>query len=102
MHIFMWHCISLIPKGRTRWVLNHFIHQVQASETLMMQTMAATTQSKSYFPLAGSANDGWSTESEATATCFCGAVQLAFVSPHNSPFSQIRHSDERCTISCFQ
>ncbi|KAF7345654.1 putative glutathione-dependent formaldehyde-activating gfa [Mycena venus] len=33
---------------------------------------------KSHFPLAGSANDGWSTDEEATATCFCGAVQLKF------------------------
>lgn len=32
------------------------------------------------FPLAGSARDGWSTKEEATATCYCGAVQLAFVS----------------------
>lgn len=37
-------------------------------------------RSKPYFPLAGSANDGYSNEDEATATCFCGAVQLAFVS----------------------
>jgi len=35
-------------------------------------------KSKPHFPLAGSANDGWSNEDEATATCFCGAVQLAF------------------------
>ncbi|KAF7345655.1 Glutathione-dependent formaldehyde-activating GFA protein [Mycena venus] len=35
-------------------------------------------KSKSYFPLAGSASDGWSTEDEATATCFCGTVQLKF------------------------
>ncbi|KAL8829104.1 MAG: hypothetical protein Q9191_002207 [Dirinaria sp. TL-2023a] len=35
-------------------------------------------KSKSYFPLAGQADDGWSKENEATATCFCGAVQLAF------------------------
>ncbi|KAK3305122.1 Mss4-like protein [Chaetomium strumarium] len=41
--------------------------------------MAATADiSKSYIPLAGCASDGWSTEDEATATCFCGAVQLAF------------------------
>ncbi|KAI4162960.1 MAG: hypothetical protein LQ342_003471 [Letrouitia transgressa] len=42
--------------------------------------MAATIadKSESYFPLAGQANDGWSKEDEATATCFCGAVQLAF------------------------
>ncbi|KAI2609619.1 Mss4-like protein [Hypoxylon fragiforme] len=39
---------------------------------------AAPDKSKSYFPLAGAANDGWSTEDEATATCYCGAVQLAF------------------------
>ncbi|KAM0265371.1 hypothetical protein ACHAQJ_000212 [Trichoderma viride] len=29
-------------------------------------------------PLSGVARDGWSTDTEATATCFCGAVQLAF------------------------
>ncbi|KAJ6524418.1 Mss4-like protein [Mycena vulgaris] len=41
--------------------------------------MAATAdKSKPYIPLANSANDGWSTEEEATATCFCGAVQLSF------------------------
>ncbi|KAI1769415.1 Mss4-like protein [Hypoxylon sp. FL1150] len=43
--------------------------------------MAATADtSKPYFPLTGVANDGWTKETEATATCFCGAVQLAFVS----------------------
>ncbi|KAL0580647.1 hypothetical protein V5O48_001377 [Marasmius crinis-equi] len=31
-----------------------------------------------YIPVAGLAVDGWSKEDEATATCFCGAVQLAF------------------------
>ncbi|KAF9871974.1 histidine acid [Colletotrichum karsti] len=30
------------------------------------------------FPLAGIATDGWSNEDEATATCLCGTVQLAF------------------------
>ncbi|KAJ6598890.1 Mss4-like protein [Mycena vulgaris] len=41
--------------------------------------MAATAdKSKPYIPLASSASDGWSTEEEATATCFCGAVQLSF------------------------
>jgi hypothetical protein len=40
----------------------------------------ATDKTKPYFPLAGLANDGWSNEDEATATCYCGAVQLAFVS----------------------
>lgn len=41
--------------------------------------MAATAdKSKPYIPLAGCADDGWSKEDSATATCFCGAVQLAF------------------------
>ncbi|KAJ7152188.1 Mss4-like protein [Mycena crocata] len=41
--------------------------------------MAATAdKSKPYIPLASLAHDGYSTEDEATATCFCGAVQLAF------------------------
>ncbi|KAK7418589.1 hypothetical protein QQZ08_011173 [Neonectria magnoliae] len=39
---------------------------------------ASADKSKPYIPLAGTAQDGWSNESEATATCFCGAVQLAF------------------------
>jgi len=38
----------------------------------------ATDKSKPDFPLAGGANDGYSKD-EATTTCFCGAVQLAFV-----------------------
>jgi len=41
--------------------------------------MAATAdRSKPYIPLASGADDGWSKENEATATCYCGAVQLAF------------------------
>ncbi|CAM1505914.1 Fc.00g115510.m01.CDS01 [Cosmosporella sp. VM-42] len=39
---------------------------------------ASSDKSQSYIPLASQAHDGWSTEDEATATCFCGAVQLAF------------------------
>ncbi|PWN39112.1 hypothetical protein IE81DRAFT_295313 [Ceraceosorus guamensis] len=30
------------------------------------------------FPNAGLVRDGWSKEDEATATCYCGSVQLAF------------------------
>ncbi|KAN0121752.1 Mss4-like protein [Hyaloscypha variabilis] len=49
--------------------------------------MAATAdRSKPYFPLAGLANDGWSNDHEATATCLCGAVQLAFPLPGNPGF----------------
>lgn len=39
---------------------------------------AAADKSKPYIPLTGLANDGWSKDGEATATCFCGAVQLSF------------------------
>ncbi|KAJ6552728.1 Mss4-like protein [Mycena capillaripes] len=39
---------------------------------------AHADKTKPYIPLAGGADDGWSTEEEATATCFCGAVQLKF------------------------
>ncbi|CAK7234971.1 hypothetical protein SBRCBS47491_009131 [Sporothrix bragantina] len=39
---------------------------------------ASADKTKPYIPQAGSANDGWSTDNKATATCFCGAVQLAF------------------------
>lgn len=39
---------------------------------------AADASNQSYFPRAGVASDGWSTEDKATATCFCGGVQLAF------------------------
>ncbi|KAK3313554.1 Mss4-like protein [Apodospora peruviana] len=39
---------------------------------------AIADKSKPYIPFAGLASDGRSTEDEATATCFCGAVQLAF------------------------
>ncbi|KAF1937376.1 hypothetical protein EJ02DRAFT_412506 [Clathrospora elynae] len=35
-------------------------------------------KSKPYIPLASTAKDGYSNADEATATCFCGAVQLAF------------------------
>lgn len=41
-------------------------------------TMAAADKSKPYFLLAGVANDGWSKEDFATATCYYGAVQLSF------------------------
>ncbi|KAF7377240.1 Glutathione-dependent formaldehyde-activating, GFA [Mycena sanguinolenta] len=37
---------------------------------------ALTNEVSPHIPLAG--GDGWSNEEEATATCFCGAVQLKF------------------------
>ncbi|KAH6985466.1 Mss4-like protein [Ilyonectria destructans] len=58
----------------------------------------------SSFPLAGLAQDGWSTKDEATATCYCGAVQLAF--PLSKPgylFSFVCHCSDcrKITASMF-
>ncbi|KNG45942.1 glutathione-dependent formaldehyde-activating gfa [Stemphylium lycopersici] len=41
-------------------------------------SVRSADKSKPYFPRAGLATDGYTTSSEATATCFCGAVQLSF------------------------
>lgn len=49
-----------------------------------MSGLSTADKSKPYLPLTGIANDGWSTDTEATATCFCGAVQLKVVSSHHS------------------
>ncbi|RAK73267.1 GFA family protein [Aspergillus fijiensis CBS 313.89] len=43
-----------------------------------MATTSNSTKTNSYFPLAGARQDGWSNGDRATATCFCGAVQLSF------------------------
>jgi len=45
-----------------------------------MSSTVPDDKTKSWFPIAGLATDGWSTEDEATASCYCGAVQLVFVS----------------------
>ena len=58
----------------------------------------ANDKSKPFFPVAGGADDGWSKDGEATATCFCGAIQLSFVStpyhptPPHLPFDQTQLS----------
>ncbi|KAI0421468.1 Mss4-like protein [Xylaria grammica] len=44
---------------------------------------AAADKTKPYIPFNSLQQDGWSKDTEATATCFCGAVQLAF--PTESP-----------------
>ncbi|KAI4643406.1 uncharacterized protein J4E78_009875 [Alternaria triticimaculans] len=44
----------------------------------MAMSVSTSDKSVPYFPLAGQAKDGFSNNEEATATCFCGAVQLAF------------------------
>lgn len=46
-----------------------------------MAAAAAADTSKPYIPDDNCLGDGrWSKEGEATATCFCGTVQLVFVS----------------------
>ena len=45
-----------------------------------MAGTSASDKSKPYFPLAGLAEDYYSKDGEATASCLCGAVMLAFVS----------------------
>lgn len=44
---------------------------------------AAVDRGLPYIPLAGCADDGWTKEGRATATCYCGGVQLTFVSVLN-------------------
>ncbi|GAA5943202.1 hypothetical protein JCM3775_007626 [Rhodotorula graminis] len=39
-------------------------------------SLAAAPKNEPYFPLAGLADDGWSNDTEATATCYCGKVQM--------------------------
>jgi hypothetical protein len=56
--------------------------QIQKAEGLGAEATSVrdSDKTKPYIPRAGVATDGWHKEDEATATCFCGAVQLAFVS----------------------
>ncbi|EEU37743.1 uncharacterized protein NECHADRAFT_97966 [Fusarium vanettenii 77-13-4] len=57
-----------------------------------------------FFPRAGLAQDGWSTEEEATATCYCGAVQLSFpLSKPGFDFAFVCHCSDcrKITASMF-
>lgn len=62
---------------------------------------APTDLSKPYIPAVGHATDGYSKENEATATCFCGTVQLAFVRPSSSTALSI-HSHSVIYIYIYQ
>ncbi|KAK3366221.1 Mss4-like protein [Lasiosphaeria ovina] len=44
----------------------------------MAASVSTADKSKLYIPHAGLTRDGWSNEEKATATCYCGAVQLVF------------------------
>ncbi|KAI9150880.1 hypothetical protein HJFPF1_10657 [Paramyrothecium foliicola] len=41
-------------------------------------SVANSDKTKPYLPLANLSHDGWSNDHEATATCYCGAVQIIF------------------------
>ncbi len=56
------------------------IYRADPTVTPADTNVHASDKSKPYFPIADQTLDGYSKEGEATATCFCGAVQLAFVS----------------------
>jgi hypothetical protein len=49
--------------------------------------MTSDKERSTKFPLQGLTDDGWSTETEATATCACGAVQMVIVSASHTPGS---------------
>ena len=56
-------------RSRLKQVSNHI--------TRVSRTMAT---SQGDMPLAGAAKDGYNKDGRATATCFCGAVQIEVVS----------------------
>jgi hypothetical protein len=51
-------------------------------EAIKKQTALSSVRdadkSKPYIPLAGLATDGWSKDDRATASCYCGKIQLEF------------------------
>lgn len=54
------------------------LHRISMADEAM-----DTCRAGSFFPKASLTQDGWSTKEEATSTCYCGAVQLCFVSSQN-------------------
>ena len=61
----------------------NYASQVQKSTNAASAEVSSVRdadKSKPYIPCAGEASDGWSNDDEATATCFCGSVQLSLVS----------------------
>ncbi|PKX88647.1 GFA family protein [Aspergillus novofumigatus IBT 16806] len=56
-------------------VLNHIEHSADPTPA---SSVLDADKLKPYIPLASLANDGWSRDNEATATCYCGTVQIAF------------------------
>ena len=54
--------------------------------TRKITTMSTRDKNEPYISNNSSKQDGYSKDGEATATCFCGAVQLAFVSRFSKPY----------------
>ena len=59
---------------------SQILNAKQSGNAASSLSVRDSDKSKPYIPPAGVATDGWSQDDEATATCFCGTVQLAFVS----------------------
>ena len=61
-----------------------FDDKIRASNTsddlALTVSVRESDKAKPYIPRSSVINDGWSKDDEATATCYCGTVQLAFVS----------------------
>ena len=70
---------------------------------LTVGAMSKTNHPGAWFPLAGLAKDGYSTEDEATASCMCGSVQLAFVGhPKGNPFIACPRADKNRLVPANQ
>lgn len=77
--------LSLLDKIKVQRSQTVILLEISADTIQTMSGLSTADKSKPYIPLTGLAKDGWSTETEATATCFCGAVQLKVVSRFNTP-----------------
>ncbi|PSN68051.1 hypothetical protein BS50DRAFT_600017 [Corynespora cassiicola Philippines] len=59
-----------------------FDDKIRASNTsddlALTVSVRESDKAKPYIPRSSVINDGWSKDDEATATCYCGTVQLAF------------------------
>jgi hypothetical protein len=64
----------------TRLSSHHLYPSLSLCYALLVAMADHADKTQPWIPLAGGASDGWSKDGEATATCYCGAVQLAFVS----------------------
>lgn len=71
------------------------VQSTRASETVRLFTTMSSTES--YLPFE---NDGWSNKERATATCYCGEVQLSFV--RNAHGDSISYSVPRLVRNAYR